>query len=136
MSDLGLATVEAHAFLRVPAAVLAERLARPSAIARWAPRLRVEAFDDRGPDGLRAVVSGELVGHLEWWLESHRHPPGTYVHFWLHGTATAGGPRRPAGRRWWRRRRERLLLEATLRRWRAALRDLGDELADRGAAPQ
>lgn len=132
-----LAVVDTEAFVLVPAPVLAVRLTDPGHLARWASGLRVHPYTDRGAEGLRATVSGDLVGRVEWWLEPVAHPAGTHVHFWLAATPTRDGRCRPRPAGWWQRRQQRLLLERTRRRWQHALFALADELEpprDGGAA--
>lgn len=127
-----LAVVDAEAFLPVPPEVLAPRLADPRHPARWARGLVLHPYADRGAEGVRAVVSGRLVGRVEWWLEPVPAPPGVQVHFWLAATPTGDGDRRPLAPGRWQRRQQRLLLDTVRRRWRAALSALSDELGASG----
>ncbi|SDE54549.1 hypothetical protein SAMN04489747_3700 [Auraticoccus monumenti] len=127
-----LATVDAEAFLAVPPALAAPRLADPDHQARWARGLVLHPYEDRGTEGVRAVVSGRLVGRVEWWLEPVAAPAGVQVHFWLAATPTGDGDRRPVAPGRWQRRQQRLLLEAVRRRWRAALFALADEVGTTG----
>ncbi|MVA77342.1 polyketide cyclase / dehydrase and lipid transport [Auraticoccus sp. F435] len=120
--------MEAETFVPGAAAGLAPALASPEHLARWAPDLVLHPWDDRGEEGVRAVVSGVLVGRVEWWLERVEVPPGVHVHFWLAATPTGDGRRRPRRAGWLQRRHQRLLLQAHLRRWQAALRGLADQL--------
>ncbi|MGO1972591.1 MAG: hypothetical protein ACTH2Q_06490 [Propionibacteriaceae bacterium] len=83
--------VECTVFVRTPAARVAAALAARTA--EWADDLALHPYDDRGPEGLRMVVTGPLEGSAEWWLEPG--PPvaddrerGVVVHFWLRGRAS------------------------------------------------
>lgn len=127
-----LATVDAEVFVAVPPEVLAPRLADPGHLARWAGGLVLHPYTDRGPEGVRAVVSGRLMGRVEWWLEPVAAPAGVQVHFWLSATPTGDGDRRPLAPGRWQRRQQRLLLQTVRRRWRTALLALADEAEAKG----
>jgi ribosome-associated toxin RatA of RatAB toxin-antitoxin module len=58
--------------------------------AGWFPGLVLTPYDDRGLDGVRWHLAGELSGTAEVWLQEHG--DGTIVHAYLRGE-----PRRPAG---------------------------------------
>jgi len=126
--------VEAELFLRADPARIAAILADPDWQVSWSQGLRLHPYQDRGSEGLRAVVTGVLEGSCEWWVEPVR-PEGAVVHFWL----------RPVRRRrpWWlagplQRRRALLHRRAVGRRWRAALLRLKTTLEPRagGAVPR
>lgn len=55
------------------------------------PRLRLTAYHDRGEDGVRWYVAGELVGTAELWLERYR--DGTMVHVFLRAESAETGRR-------------------------------------------
>ncbi len=67
----------------VVAAVVAERWTR------WWPGLRLQVYMDRGVEGMRWTVSGDLVGSSEIWLEEHE--PGVIVHYYLRADPTVPG---------------------------------------------
>ncbi|MGH3502072.1 MAG: SRPBCC family protein, partial [Nocardioidaceae bacterium] len=69
----------------------------------WFPQLTLTPYDDRGLDGVRWRVSGELVGTAEVWLEQYG--DGVIVHTYVRAepaTAARALPRRAD--RWVRRR--------------------------------
>ena len=55
----------------------------------WWPTLELTVFMDRGLDGLRWSITGELVGSAEIWLEAQ--PEGVLVHYYLRGEPTVPG---------------------------------------------
>ena len=60
----------------------------------WWPGLTPVVYLDRGLDGIRWTVSGELVGSAEIWLEGH--PNGVLLHYYLRADPTVpGSPTRP-----------------------------------------
>jgi len=67
----------------VMAAVVAERW--PT----WWPGLTLQVYMDRGPEGMRWTVAGDLVGSSEIWLEEH--DPGEIVHYYLRADPTVPG---------------------------------------------
>ena len=67
----------------VVAAVVAERW--PS----WWPGLTLQVYMDRGLEGMRWTVAGDLVGSSEIWLEEH--DPGVIVHYYLRADPTVPG---------------------------------------------
>lgn len=68
-------------FIAARRARTAKRLRDPVIWARCWPRLRLTPYHDRGREGIRWYVAGELVGTAELWLESYR--DGTLVHVFL-----------------------------------------------------
>jgi hypothetical protein len=76
-----------ESFIRVPrelvAAVVADRWGR------WWPGLRLQVYMDRGLEGMRWTVSGDLVGSSEIWLEEHE--PGVIIHYYLRADPTVPG---------------------------------------------
>ena len=111
-------------FVVVPPAVLARALVDPADWRRWWPGLHLRLHTDRGEQGLRWAVDGELVGDFEVWLEPVR--DGTVAHLVVRAEpAQDGRPLPPSGRaaRTGRRRGARVRLA-----WKAALRDLKREL--------
>lgn len=81
-------------FVAASRARTAERLRDPGIWARCWPRLRLTPYHDRGEEGMRWYVAGELVGTAELWLESYR--DGTLVHVFLRAESATGtsAPRR------------------------------------------
>lgn len=82
---------------------------------KWFPGLRLSAYHDRGPLGVRWVVSGALVGTAEVWLQQYG--DGVVVHVYFRCAAgpagLASGPglgERAAGRRLLRLRPGRALV--------------------------
>jgi len=55
----------------------------------WWPSLTLEVYMDRGFDGMRWTVTGEVVGSAEIWLEEH--PPGVLLHHYLRADPTRPG---------------------------------------------
>jgi hypothetical protein len=55
----------------------------------WWPNLTLQIYMDRGLQGMRWTVTGELVGSSEIWLEEH--PPGVIVHYFLRADPTVPG---------------------------------------------
>ena len=55
----------------------------------WWPGLDLEVFMDRGLDGIRWSVTGELVGSCEIWLEAQG--DGVLVHYYLRAEPTVPG---------------------------------------------
>jgi hypothetical protein len=68
-------------YVAVPPARLAAVFRDPATWAEWWPTLRLDLAEDRGTKGVRWLVSGELTGTGEVWLERYR--DGTIVHFYL-----------------------------------------------------
>lgn len=57
----------------------------------WWPSLELVVFMDRGLDGVRWSITGDLVGSAEIWLEAQ--PEGVLVHYYLRGEPTVPGSR-------------------------------------------
>ena len=110
--------MESETFIAAAPRLIAARLSDPSLQSRWAGALVLQAYEDRGVAGCRSVVSGELVGSCEWWIEPVR--DGAVVHFWLRA--------KPGREQILWRRRERLLLAQYGSRWRRCAFALKDEL--------
>ena len=55
----------------------------------WWPSLTLEVYMDRGFDGMRWTVTGDVVGSAEIWLEEH--PPGVLLHHYLRADPTRPG---------------------------------------------
>jgi hypothetical protein len=115
-------------YVRAPAARVADRLRDPAFWRTWWPRRELVVFMDRGDEGVRWTVTGDLVGSCEVWLEPYA--GGVIVHYFLRaeptrrGSATepvSGSPRRLA------RRSARTLREQAMS-WKAALCALKDDL--------
>lgn len=123
--------IEAETFIRADPARIAAVLADPAWQARWTGGFRLLPYEDRGVEGVRAVVTGVLTGSCEWWIEA-RPGGGAVVHFWLRT--------RPPRRDWLRAgplagRRDLLHRRNVGRRWRTALFRLKDELEGSTAFP-
>lgn len=82
---------------------LAAVVADPQRWRHWWPGLDLTVFMDRGEQGIRWSVTGDLVGSAELWLEPHG--DGVIVHFYLRADPglPSGRPRElpdsPRGRR-------------------------------------
>lgn len=96
---------------------LAERVGDPELWRRWWPGLRLEITADRGQEGLRWRVDGELTGTTEIWLEPWR--DGVVVHWFLRAD-----PRRPPRSARAAQRRHRRLVTT----YKAGVHALKDEL--------
>lgn len=125
--------MESATYINAAPSLIAERLR--DSVAEWSDGLDIAPYEDRGPEGMRCVVTGELVGSCEWWVEATG--SGAVVHWWLRAEQTVEGvgdrPRKipggPLGGLW--RRRERLLLAKYGRRWRRLLFRTKDDLETR-----
>jgi hypothetical protein len=89
----------------------------------WWPGLQLTVFMDRGREGVRWSVAGELVGSSEVWLEPHS--DGVIVHYYVRCDPAAGRRTPRAGARL--RRRHAV-------RWKRHVNALKDEL-EAGRAP-
>jgi hypothetical protein len=76
-------------YVVVERARLAAVVADPTRWRQWWPSLEIAVFMDRGIDGVRWSVTGELVGSAEIWLESFG--DGVIVHYYLRGEPTVPG---------------------------------------------
>lgn len=74
---------------------LASRFADPALWRSWWPDLDLTVVEDRGREGLRWSVAGELAGSAEIWLEEWH--DGVLVHWFLRADP-ASGTRRSATR--------------------------------------
>jgi hypothetical protein len=70
-------------FVAVPRAAVAPRLAAPAFWRSCWPGLELEAYHDRGAEGMRWYVRGALTGTAEVWLEPYWDGDGTLVHVFL-----------------------------------------------------
>jgi hypothetical protein len=68
---------------------LAAVIADPSRWRQWWPSLDLTVFMDRGLDGIRWSITGELIGSAEIWLEVYG--DGVLVHYYLRGEPTVPG---------------------------------------------
>ena len=68
---------------------IAAVVADPARWRQWWPTLDLAVFMDRGLDGVRWSITGELVGSAEVWLEPQG--DGVIVHYYLRGEPTAPG---------------------------------------------
>ena len=116
-----------ESFIRVRremvAAVVAERW--PS----WWSNVSLEVYMDRGVQGMRWTVTGEMVGSSEIWLEEQA--PGVVVHYYLRAEPTVPGTTATA-RPMATNRRARSQIDAMRRRhvlaWKQIVWALKDEL--------
>lgn len=76
-------------FVVVERTRLAAVVADPARWQAWWPDLQLVVFMDRGLDGLRWSVTGELVGSCEIWLEDHG--DGVLVRYYLRAEPTVPG---------------------------------------------
>lgn len=107
----------------VVAAVVAERWPH------WWSNVALEVYMDRGVEGMRWTVTGEMVGSSEIWLEEQA--PGVIVHYYLRAEPTVPGTSataRPSAST----RRARAQVDAMRRRhvlaWKRIVWSLKDEL--------
>lgn len=122
-------------FVVAEPAQVAAVVADPGRWAHWWPGLDLVVFMDRGLEGMRWTVTGELVGSSEIWLEAY--DDGVLLHYYLRVDPTVPGsrttarevPDSPRGRR---------EVDAIRRRhamaWKAVVWSLKDEL-EAGRAP-
>lgn len=120
-------------FIVAEPAALAAIVADQNRWRQWWPGLELTIFMDRGLQGIRWTVVGDLVGSCEIWLETHA--DGVLVHYYLRADPTKPGsrtqvrafPESPHGYRQVASIRRRLAL-----RWKRQVWQLKDELeADR-----
>lgn len=78
-------------YIVVERARLASVVAEPVRWRSWWPGLDLAIFMDRGLDGIRWSVAGDLVGSCELWLESQG--DGVLVHYYLRAEPTVPGSR-------------------------------------------
>lgn len=109
-------------FVLAPPPVLAAEFADPASWRRWWPGLVLALDEDRGVEGVRWFVGGELDGTSEVWLEPYR--DGTIVHFYLRADPVRALPDDALKRRRWGDRVQRRHAVAFKRR----LHDLKDRL--------
>lgn len=76
-------------YVVVERARLAAVVADPARWRQWWPTLDLTVFMDRGLDGVRWSVTGELLGSAEIWLEAYG--DGVIVHYYLRGEPTVPG---------------------------------------------
>ena len=76
-------------YVVVERARIAGVVADPARGRQWWPSLDLAVFMDRGLDGVRWSITGELIGSAEIWLESQG--DGVIVHFYLRGDPTVPG---------------------------------------------
>jgi hypothetical protein len=107
----------------VVASVVAERWPR------WWSNVSLEVYMDRGVQGMRWTVTGEMVGSSEIWLEEQA--PGVIVHYYLRADPTVPGTTATA-RPMATNRRGRSQVDAMRRRhvlgWKKIVWALKDEL--------
>ena len=116
-------------FVVVERARLASVVADPARWRQWWPTLELTVFMDRGIDGVRWSVTGELMGSAEIWLEAYA--DGVIVHYYLRGEPTVPGspatprtlPNSARGRREMDRLRRRHALA-----WKRVVWALKDEM--------
>lgn len=76
-------------FVVVERARLAQIVADPARWRLWWPGLSLVVFMDRGLDGIRWTVTGDLVGSSEIWLEAMG--DGVLLHYYLRADPTVPG---------------------------------------------
>jgi hypothetical protein len=76
-------------YVVVERARLAAVVADPTRWRHWWPTLELAVFMDRGIDGMRWSITGDLVGSAEIWLEAFG--DGVIVHYYLRGEPTVPG---------------------------------------------
>lgn len=116
-------------FIVVDPQVLAAIVADRARWRTWWPELELTVFMDRGVQGIRWTVVGELIGSCEIWLESQA--DGVLLHFYLRADPTEPGsrtkprviPDSPRGHRYVAAIRRRHAL-----RWKQHVWQLKDEL--------
>ena len=121
-------------FVVAPPALVAAAVKEPSFWARVFPGLDLTVFEDRGDEGIRMTVTGELVGSNEFWIEPWG--DGAIVHYYLRADPTrrgsdtepATGPPRRLVRRAIKARTAHCV------RLKAGLNEVKDRL-ERGRAP-
>ncbi|MCE5291674.1 MAG: polyketide cyclase / dehydrase and lipid transport [Nocardiaceae bacterium] len=74
-------------FIAAPGEVVARALAAPNRWRGWWPKLSVSVREDRGAKGVRWIISGELDGTMEVWLEPML--DGVIVHYFVHAEPTS-----------------------------------------------
>lgn len=110
-------------FLVVDREVLAAQVADPEMWRTWWPNMRLAVFMDRGLDGQRWNVTGELVGSAELWLEPVG--DGVVLHHYLR-VDPADGPLDLATARG--RRRAARVRDRHARAWKQTVWALADRL--------
>lgn len=78
-------------FIVVPARQLAKVIAQTQRWVVWWPELHLEIFMDRGDEGLRWSVTGDLVGSAEIWIEAFG--DGVILHYYLRADPTVPSSR-------------------------------------------
>src|SRR3982750_2370520 len=78
-------------FVVVDPATLAARLRDPALVRRAWPGLDLVVFMDRGDQGIRWSITGDLVGSCEIWLEPYG--DGVIVHYFLRADPPRRGSR-------------------------------------------
>jgi hypothetical protein len=123
-------------FVVAEPAALAARLRDPAVVRRAWPGLDLVVFMDRGEQGIRWSVTGDLVGSCEIWLEPFG--DGVIVHYFLRADPTRRGSRTEpvtGSQSRLRSRLQRRALRRALRagrdhatQWKAFLHAVKDEL--------
>ena len=116
-------------YVVVERARMAAVVADPTRWRAWWPGLELVVFMDRGLDGIRWSVSGDLVGSCELWLEAQG--DGVLVHYYLRADPTVPGsrtqPRRLPDSARGRREMDRLRRRQVLA-WKRVMWALKDEM--------
>lgn len=76
-------------YILVDRARIAAAVADPGRWRSWWPTLELTVFMDRGLDGIRWSMTGELTGSAEIWLEAQGE--GVLLHHYLRGVPTVPG---------------------------------------------
>lgn len=89
LGGVPLVDVIDETFVVAPPAAVAAAVKDPAFWARVFPRLDVTVHEDRGDEGVRLTVTGELVGSNEFWVEPWG--DGAIVHYYLRADPTRRG---------------------------------------------
>lgn len=95
----------------------------------WWPSLTLGVYMDRGWDGMRWTVTGDVVGSAEIWLEEHA--PGVLLHHYLRADPTRPGSvyePRALGKSHRAQRQIARLRRRYVRAWKKIAWSLKDEL--------
>lgn len=106
-------------YIDAPPALVAAVVAHPDNQRAWWPHLRLRLRRDRGVQGQRWDIEGQVSGTMEIWLEPFW--DGVIVHHYVRGRVGARAPRDVALRH--------------TRRWKAAVTRLKDLLEDPARYP-
>ena len=104
LGGVPLVDVIDETFVVAQPADVAAAVKDPRFLARVFPRLDLTVLEDRGDEGVRWAVTGDLMGTSEFWVEPWG--DGAIVHYYLRADPTHRGsatePRTGPPRRLWR----------------------------------